>query len=249
MADIFLSQGSVFHSRKEGAQTAFSYPTFYVYMNCKKEDQFKQMARKNFFGLLSFKASDYLHQKSTMLFDGAVSFLEEKCGYRPEDVWLYSVPRMFGYAFNPVSFWCCFQNSELEAILVEVHNTFGERHFYWIHPEGGIQSSAWYRSEKVFHVSPFFPVDGFYKFRFQISKQNIKIHINYYNPDESLRLATWVDGELSSFNDHGLFKLLLKYGWMTPLVVVRIHYQAFKLWLRKSRFYSKPSPPQQEITK
>ena len=249
MNALQLSQGHVYHSRREGAKTAFRYPTFFTFFNCDNEEGFLKTLRQNFFGLLSFQGKDYLQQTPAPVSSTVKNFLKEQCGYQPDQVWLYSMPRMFGYAFNPVSFWCCYKKSQLDAILVEVHNTFGERHFYWIQPENGIKASEWYKAEKHFHVSPFFPVDGFYKFRFDFLSQSIKIYINYYNPDGSIRLVTWVDGELTPLENHSFLALFFKYGWITPLVVLRIHYQAFKLWLRKSHFYSKPLPPQKEITK
>ncbi len=249
MSSLKLSQGFVYHSRKEGIKSKFRYPTFFVFVDCEKENDFLNVLRKKFFGLLSFKTEDYLNQTSQPLATAAKDFLRVQCSYEPEKIWLYSMPRMFGYAFNPVTFWCCYKNFKLDAILVEVHNTFGERHFYFINPPQGISDSEWYTSEKVFHVSPFFPVDGFYKFRFQFCPSRIKIDINYYNPNGSIRLATWVNGNLTPLAQHGFFSLFFKYGWITPLVVLRIHYQAFKLWIRRIRFHSKPSPPHKEVTK
>ena len=53
------------------------------------------------------------------------------------EVWLQTLPRMFGYAFKPVSFWFAQRaDGSLAAIVAEVHNTFGERHSYVLQGEG-----------------------------------------------------------------------------------------------------------------
>ncbi len=249
MNKLSLGQGLVYHSRHEGHKNKFGYPSFFVFFNCQHEENLKDLMRHKFYRFLSFKTKDYLERKNEVTLDKAIKkFLYNHCNYEAQDVWLHTMPRMFGYAFNPVSFWCCYKNDSLDAVLVEVHNTFGESHFYWLNPHGGIVQSEWYTSRKVFHVSPFFPVDGFYKFRFQISLAAARVDINYYSPEGDLRLATWVEGQLSILEHTRFFLLLLKYGWITPLVVARIHFQAFKLWIKKEKFYSKPPPPQQEIT-
>ena len=80
------------------------------------------------------------------------------------EVWLHTYPRVLGYTFKPVSFWYCHRaDGSLRAILVEVNNTFGERHCYLLDaPQYGVEQQA----RKVFHVSPFCEVAGGYRFRF-----------------------------------------------------------------------------------
>lgn len=97
-------------------------------------------------------------------------------------------------------------------------------------------------------MSPFFPVDGFYKFRFQYSDSRFRVDINYFGPDRKLRLATWTGGELIPLEQQTPSSLLFKFGWMTPLVVLRIHTQALRLWINKIRFYKKPDLPSKGVT-
>jgi DUF1365 family protein len=242
-----IGQGNVFHSRKEGVSHSFRYPTFFLYFKCAKEQELKDTLCKKFAGFVAIASEDYLKGKPGPIDQNIKSFLKEFCGFDAQDVWLHTLPRMFGYAFNPVSFWFCKRGEKLEAVLVEVNNTFGERHFYWLHPENGIKDQ-WIRAEKVMHVSPFFPVEGFYNFRFQLTEKDARIDINYHSPDGSLRLATWVSGALSPLASQSLLSVCVKYGWITPMVVFRIHIQAIRLWFQKIRFYRKPAPPQQEVT-
>lgn len=244
----FLSHGSVMHARHGERKNAFRYPVFTLFMNCADQANVLKVFRKKYFGILGLSGRDYLNGESEVLLTAVQDFLHQQCGYQAQEVWLQTFPRMFGYVFNPVSFWFCRRNDRLEAVLCEVNNTFGERHFYWIAPEQGIESDRWYSARKVFHVSPFFPVEGFYKFRFALNDEGSRIDINYFGTDERLHLSTYVEGRFRELEADSLFAVVGRYGWMTPLVVLRIHWQALKLWRKKVQFYSKPVPPKKEVT-
>ncbi len=248
MKSLFIGQGHVYHSREAGARHSFRYPTFFLQFSCSQEDQLQKQLRKQFYGALSLSSRQYLDGQEGSFDENIKKFLSEFCDYKAQDVFLQTLPKMFGYAFNPVSFWFCKKDQELEAVLVEVNNTFGERHFYWIQPSAKITETQWLKAEKVFHVSPFFPVEGYYQFRFQLNAQHSRVDINYHGPDEKLRLATWVSGQLTHLEEIHLLPLLSRYGWMTPLILIRIHFQALRLWLKKSRFYSKPALPGKKVS-
>lgn len=248
MSALQILKGHVYHSRNHEVRHSFRYPTFALLFSLQSESEYLQILKKKTAGLLSLKASDYLQGEAGSLKQAIVHFLKERCQYEAEEIVLQTFPRMFGYAFNPVSFWYCLRAGKLEAVLCEVNNTFGERHFYFIRPEGGIRESEFYRSEKVFHVSPFFPVDGFYKFRFHFEGAKKRVDIFYYDASEQLRFTSWIEGRVSDFANESMPRLFWSYGWMTPLVVMRIHWQAAKLWLKRVTFYKKPTPPHEEVT-
>lgn len=248
MSAVKFGEGHVYHARKEGADNSFRYPTFFIYFRSDLEEQLRATLQSRFMSFLSFSPKDYLKGDAGSIDLNIRKFLSEICDYKPDQIWLHTLPRMLGYAFNPVSFWLCKREGRIDAVLVEVNNTFGERHFYWIKPDGGISSDKWYRAEKVFHVSPFFPVEGFYQFRFQAGDEKMRVDINYHGPDGALRLATWVEGVMSSLGEKSLLKVFVKYGWITPMVVFRIHYQALKLFLKRSRFFRKPALPREEVS-
>ena len=243
-----LTEGHVYHSRENGHANRFRYPIFYVLFETAIETELDSILKRRFLNLLSIQPRDYLNQKKVTLNSGVKEFLKTECQYEAEEVWLHTMPRMFGYGFNPVSFWYCKKLGVLDAVLVEVHNTFGERHFYFVNPTGPIISDSWLIAKKVFHVSPFFPVDGFYKFRFLLTETKFRVDINFFGDDEKLRLATWIEGVIMPLQQYSLSKILLKYGWMTPLVVLRIHYQAIRLWLKRAKFYKKPDAPDKLVS-
>ena len=86
-----------------------------------------------------------------------------------DSIKLITMPRVFGYLFNPVSFWLAYNDSKLIAVIAEVNNTFKETHSYICHKNGEpITDKCWFEAEKVFHISPFYPRQGSYKFNFKI---------------------------------------------------------------------------------
>lgn len=249
MNQAFFSHGYVGHSRMGIKENGFKYPIFNYIFRCQSEESAFLDLRQRFRRVLGLRARDYLDGQLDSFEEGIHRFLKTHCHYEAEEVWLQTCPRMFGYVFNPVSFWLCKRDGELEAVLAEVNNTFGERHFYWLHSPGQIiHPYKWLRVEKVFHVSPFYPVDGYYEFRFQFLEKTSRVDIVYFSQDGKIRLTTWIKGHLKPQAEQTLSSLLWRYGWMTPLVIFRIHWQALHLWRKRVPFFSKPEPPIKEIT-
>jgi len=103
-------------------------------------------------------------------------------------------------------------------------------------------------SKKVFHVSPFFPIQGYYKFRFNLDNSIVHVDIQHLDDNDQLKLITWIRGNKISIQQLSISKLIFKYGWFTPMVVFKIHYQALKLFLKKVTFFKKPQPPIKDIS-
>ncbi len=261
-----ILRGRIFHSRpahKEKAKmpaNQFSYPIFSMLLDIKNEGDFQKYFKKSWF--FKILTRDYLENTSGSLLENLKEFIKK---YNLKDqsgnafqadqayrIYLQTMPRTFGYMFNPVSFWYFLSGEDkLVAVLAEVNNTFGERHFYWtLNQENSGRLRK--RSEKVFHVSPFFPREGFYDFDFQYqlaaAKPKIKSIINYFNKSDELLLATWIEGTPSPLTQKSLRALFFKYGLLSMLVISRIHWQALILWLKKAQFYRKPDPGKPTIT-
>ena len=172
------------------------------------------------------------------------------------EIWLQTFPRVLGYVFNPVSFWICTQaNGQVQAVLAEVNNTFGERHCYLLHHDSGeaLKSGETLVSKKVFHVSPFCDVRGEYHFRFLFSQdsrsnRNIVCRIELHE-DGSPLINTSISGLAQPLSKSALYLAFLRYPLMSLGVIGRIHWQALKLWLKGVPFHSKPKPPELEITR
>ena len=253
MKNEVLGFGRVYHCRHGHKVNRFTYPTFFLFLNSRDEVNYLRTLRHQFRGVLNFKGADYLNSAGGVDGKGGAldarirSFLTRNFNFTADTIWLQTMPRMFGFVFNPVSFWYCMASDKLEAVLVEVNNTFGERHFYWLGPELMQGPESWIEARKVFHVSPFLPVEGFYRFRFRIAAEAVRADIHYFSQDGKLSLTTWIEGRFKSMRELTWLRLMWNYGWMTPLVVMRIHLQALRLFLKRVRFHHKPPPPVTEI--
>ena len=242
--------GQVRHERLRPTGHAFSYPTAFLMLPLRSMREHGSGAlTRNRAALLSFHDRD--HGQGG---DDCLAWLDELLAAQglqaPGEVWLHTYPRMFGYAFKPVSFWYCHDgDGDLRAIVVEVNNTFGERHCYLLDaPRYGHLLQA----RKVFHVSPFCRVEGSYCFRFmRTQRQGLErtvARIDYDDAQGPL-LKTSVAGTLEPLNALSVRRALLSYPAMTLGVMARIHWQALKLWLKRVPFIKKPQPPEQFLTR
>jgi DUF1365 family protein len=137
----------------------------------------------------------------------------------------------------------------LRAIVVEVNNTFGERHCYLLdHPNYGEEAQA----QKVFHVSPFCTVAGNYRFRFMRTASDARprtvVRVEHHDQDGPL-LLTSVSGQLEPITPGSLRRAVWGYPAMTLMVIARIHLQALKLWLKRVQFHKKPQAPDAFVTR
>lgn len=112
--------------------------------------------------LARFEARDHLGSPERTLRADVEAFLELHdvgLGAGGGTILMAAQPRSLGYVFNPISvFWCFDDERRLAGVVVEVHNTYGDRHAYLVHPDD--QGRA--RTDKAMYVSPFHGVDGTY---------------------------------------------------------------------------------------
>ena len=161
-------------------------------------------------------------------------------------VWLQCFPRIFGYVFNPVSFWYLHDaQGALRILVAEVNNTFGQRHQYVLcSPDGGpIREGAALSCAKAFHVSPFCPVRGQYVFQVDARAQSHRVSIDYFDPadDPAPLLRTAIIVHPVALTTRGLLRELVRAPFMTLGVIARIHWQALRLWRKGATYH--PIPP------
>ena len=251
IAQPLLGFGQVRHTRLKPEKNAFAYPTYFLMLPMRSmQANTSHALAHNRRGLLSFFDVDHGDGRAS-----AVAWLDDLL--RSEGItdalgeaWLHTYPRVLGYTFKPVSFWYCHtRDGSLRAVVVEVNNTFGERHCYLLdRPQYGHELTA----DKVFHVSPFCTLEGNYRFRFMRSShggiEKTVARIDYDDAAGPL-LETSVSGTLEPVTTATLSKALWRYPAMTFGVVLRIHWQAFKLWRKRVPFVPKPKPPELFVTR
>lgn len=241
--------GQVRHLRLKPARNAFAYRTYFLMLpmrSLQSAEASPSPMPRNRWAPLSFYDCDHGDGRGLEA-GGALAWLDEllaREGVTDADgeVWLHCYPRVLGFTFKPVSFWYCHRkDASLRAIVVEVNNTFGQRHCYLLDPA---RFGAELRTDKVFHVSPFCPVEGGYRFRFMVdaARQRTVARIDY---DDALGpvLQTSVSGTLEPITPAALRHALLRYPLMTLAVVGRIHWQALRLFFKRVGFFRLPTPP------
>jgi uncharacterized protein len=248
-AVAMMGFGWVRHTRLRPARNAFAYRTYFLMlpMRSMASNGSGELVR-NRAATISFHDKDHGDGRTD-----ALQWLDELLHNEGiEDAggeaWLHCYPRVLGYSFKPVSFWYCHRrDGSLRAVVVEVNNTFGERHVYLLDQVRFGQERT---ASKVFHVSPFCNVEGQYRFRFMTTPQRDRTVARIdYDDTQGALINTSVSGELRPLNSHAIRHALYSYGAMTLAVIARIHWQAFKLFFKRVPFFSKPTPPTVLVTR
>jgi DUF1365 family protein len=248
--------GQVRHTRLRPVPNAFAYRSYYLRLPLRAlgERGFGcALFSRNRFNLLSFADAD--HGDGSAPLTAWIDALLKAEGVHDADgeIWLQAMPRVLGFVFNPVSFWFCHRaDGQLRAVLCDVRNTFGERHFYLLDHGGAIGNGHAVAARKVFHVSPFCAVEGGYRFRFtRVLRQQVEHTLACIDLDDAggALLQTSVSGLSRQIGNASVARAFFSYPLMTLGVVVRIHVQALRLWCKRVPFFSKPVPPQQKVTR
>lgn len=149
--------------------------------------------------------------------------------------------RYFGYVFNPVVFYYCYDpsGSSVEAIVAEITNTpWKERHAYVF---GGSQAPCGvvHRFQKQFHVSPFFGMDYDYEWSFAAPGPSLKVHMRNLDAG-SLHFDSTLELERKPIGRRALNAALLRYPLMTVRVGAAIYWQALRLRMKGVPFHTHP---------
>lgn len=249
MNRVQIGFGEVRHTRHRPQRNAFAYRGFFLWLPMRAlRQQPDPVLARNRAALLSFHDRDHGVGGADSLAWLESVLTEHGVTDADGEIWLHTYPRIFGYTFNPVSFWFCHRaDGRLRGVLAEVNNTFGQRHCYWIdQPTYGVP--AW--ADKVFHVSPFCPVQGRYRFVFMRTETGrVVSRIDYVDEDGAEPLInTSVSGQLEDLTPATRRQALWKYPAMTWGVIARIHWQAFRLWRLRTPFFKLAPMPEAFVT-
>lgn len=247
-----LCMGAVMHARELPAVNRFVYPLFYLRLPLSRLESLSSVVLGiDRPGLMRVDFRDHAARDGSHPLPWIRALLARERVQAEGEIVLQTMPRILGYLFNPVSFWYCHDaEGALRAVVCEVNNTFGEHHNYLVaRADGGaIASGDVLQARKVFHVSPFFPVRGEYRFRFQWRGDVDAVAIDYWDGGVKL-LATRISGRARPLDRGRLLRALARFPLMTFGVIARIHWQALRLWAKRVPFYRKPHPPLEQITR
>lgn len=242
--------GQVMHGRLFPKRNNFTYGIYYLAIPLSKLTALP--IAYNRFAALSFYDRDHGHCDGRDLETWARSMLTQY-GFNDVDgdITLICMPRVFGYVFNPVSFWLCHdKQGNIRAVLCEVHNTFGERHTYLCahHDHRSITPQDKLKGEKIFHVSPMLEREGHYQFRFDVKEEKLSIWIDFFDAEDNKQLVTSLNGKLTPMNAQSLRKAFWVYPLITFKAIILIHWQAAKLLAKGIKYIPRPAQKSEKIS-
>jgi DUF1365 family protein len=230
-----LYTGRLVHARRAPARHVFRYPVSYWLFDL---DELPELERR----LRLFSVNrpnvvalrDHDHFDGTMPLKQAVIDLADDPSV--ERVLMLTQPRVLGYVFNPVSFyWCYRDDGSLACMVAELNNTFGERL-----PEVLRGEALRYEQRKRLHVSPFFGLDQSYEYAFSQPGDEVWARIHVRDDGGDRPLTAVLHGRRHELTNRSLVALLLRYPLQPLQVILLIHWQALRLWLKRVPFHRKP---------
>jgi uncharacterized protein len=239
-----LLEGTVRHRRARPFAYGLQHDVAYVALDLDELDEVtssSRLLRRNRRAPLEVRDSDHLVPAATDMRGAFLDHLraagEDPTGWR---ITLVTNPRVAGYVFNPASFWLCRdETGDLRMVVVEVHNTYGERHLYTLRSAGepsGFRAAM----DKAFHVSPFLETRGGYTVHVRDEPGRLRITINH-EADGHLLLHASLDLVRLPLTQRNLLRMLLRYPLVTQKTIVMIHWHALRLWLRGAVFHRRRS--------
>tara|TARA_A100001011_G_scaffold173680_1_gene182383 strand:- start:40 stop:819 length:780 start_codon:yes stop_codon:yes gene_type:complete len=244
----FLYRGFINHRRFTPFKQSFTYPIFLAYVDL---GDINNVIKKSFFwnvnktAIVSFNREDYHGDPNIDLEESVRNTIFKRTGTKPKGpIRLLTHLRYFGYCFNPVSFYYCFDKSDtyVKTILAEVTNTpWKERHAYVINQKknGSRNSDLFAELKKELHVSPFWGMDHQYDWLFSEPQKKLLVNMKNFKGGNKVFDAT-LKLKRESFSRLTLLRSILRFPFITLTVVFRIHWQALKLWIKKAPFFIHP---------
>lgn len=252
-----IYSGHVRHRRFLPVTNAFKYSLFLMYVDLDElpglfeDTRFWSYEKPN---LATFRRRHYFGDPAVPLSQALRAAVKERLGI-PLDgpIRMLTHLQYFGYCYNPVSFYYCFdaKGDQVQAIVAEITNTpWGERHAYFLDPrqsENPLDGRFKWTFPKAFHVSPFMPMNVMYDWRFTTPSATLNVHMADLIEGQKYFDATLTLNRIE-ITPRALNRILIGYPAITAKVLVAIHWQALRLWLKRTPFYEHPAYAQRKET-
>jgi DUF1365 family protein len=241
-----IYKGWVSHRRFAPTDHRFRYRLFMLYLDLAELPALFDgtpfwSARRR--ALAWFKRADYLGPPEVPLDQAVRDLVQARTGTRPKGpIRLLTHLRYFGYCMNPVSFYYCFDEpgDRLETIVAEITNTpWKERHQYVLAVDDSDARIKRFGFNKDFHVSPFLPMDMQYRWDFSEPLNRLFVHMENHREGEPIFDAT-LALKRSALSSGALLRILAAFPLMTFKVILAIHWQALRLWLKRTPVFDHP---------
>lgn len=244
-----IYEGWVRHRRREPVGHAFAFPLWMLYLDLAETERVFGVSR-----LMSdrrpapvrFRREDYLGPVGVPLDEAVRRRVREATGRSPDGpIRMLTHLRHFGYVFNPVTFYYCFDEAgeRVRAVVAEITNTpWKERHAYVLEADGRPAGSCRFRFDKAFHVSPFMPMDLAYDWGFSAPGERLGIHMGLAREGRRVFDAT-MRLERRELSVGSVRRAVARYPLLTARVIARIHWEALRLWLKRVPVHPHPASP------
>ncbi|MBK1882414.1 DUF1365 domain-containing protein [Luteolibacter pohnpeiensis] len=249
-----LYQCTVIHLRKRPKIHTFTYRVFMFSIDLDDlshlSDRLKLFSH-NRWNLFTIHDNDHINLgKPGGIRSNLLEWLKSIDFKTPENmkIRLVTFPRVFGYSFNPVSFYYLSRETgEPIGVVAEVVNTFREMKLYLI---DRVNSEGVWCSKlpKNFYVSPFSNPGSMFDFKIGPLKDHWKVEINTYENDQQT-LHSSISGNERDLSNFRLIYYAIKFPLLSFKIIGLIHWQAFLLWIKGLPYYRKSSMPdlQQDV--
>ena len=248
-----LYVGRVSHERLRPKRHRLVYRVFSLLVDLDELEMLNQRFRffsLNAFNLFSLRPKDYgFAQTGDLRSEVELVLCTAGIDLGSGPIRLLTMPRILGYAFNPLSiFFCHARDGALRAILYQVNNTFGQRHTYLVKAHDADQGPLTHEGRKLFYVSPFLGMDMVYRFRIQAPGEIFSLDIEARDVDGPVLFAAQ-KLRRAPLSDGSLLRLFFTHPLLTAKVIAGIHWEALLLWLKGVPLQSRPPPPAQAVSR
>lgn len=244
-----IYEGRVRHARSEPVPHRFGYRVFMMYLDLGELDDVfdgRWFWSTRRVALARFRRENYLGPSEQSLAESVRDLVEQRTGQRPAGpIRMLTNLSYFGYCFNPVTHYYCYDGTgrRVETIVADVTNTpWGEREAYVL-PAGQAEvrgNARRFRDAKALHVSPFMPMDMQYDWCFTDPGHQLVIHMTSSHKGKRVFGAS-VALRRVEIGAASLARTLVRYPFMTARIIVAIHWQALRLWLKKCPVHEHPN--------
>lgn len=243
-----LYTGRLSHCRHQPVKHAFSYGLTLCWLDLAELDE---VFRGRWFWSVRrpaparFMRADYFGDPAIPLDTAIRDRVAQETGSRPAGpIRMLAQLRNFGFCFNPVSFYYCYDagDAHVEAIVTEITNTpWNERHAYVLRPKAPAPDGGALRFglAKSFHVSPFMPMDIDYDWRFTQPGQTLGVHMVNLHGGHRLFEAS-LALHRREITGPSLAAALARQPCGSLAALTRIYWQALRLWSKRTPFHAHP---------
>ena len=246
-----IYNGHVVHKRFRPKKHFFKYKVFSLLIDFSEIHLLEKeltLFSYNKFNILSFYDIDHGQRDGSSLVEWVKeNMIKNNISTEGISIKLLCYPRIWGYVFNPLSvFFVYDKSSNLTSILYEVKNTFDEQHTYIFKLQKTDQLIE-HTCKKKFHVSPFIEMECTYFFKITKPGEKILVYIDQYDCEDKLLVALQ-EGFKVDLNNKNLLKNYFFHPLMSFKIILAIHFEAFRLWIKGVKFIKKKFKIKNNVT-